>query len=217
MPPSRGIVREGYPFIAVALGVSLVLWIFVGPRMGLASLVLPVFVINFFRDPERTPVCDPSDESAVISPADGTIMDISEEIEETHYLRQRMRRICIFMNVFNVHVNRIPWAGTVKNVRYNPGKFLLGYAEKASLDNEQNGIVIEGRDGKEILFVQIAGLVARRIVCYLKGGETVRRGERFGLIRFGSRVDVYLPLGSDILVKKGMKVKGGMTPLAKLD
>lgn len=212
MPPSHWVAREGYPFIVIAVSLSVLLFYFVGIKTGAASLILPLFVINFFRDPERSP---PDREDAVVSPADGTVISIDEVDEKRYFLNRRVKRICIFMSVFNVHVNRVPVSGRVKEVRYHPGKFLIGYAEKASLDNEQNAIVIEAR-GREILFVQIAGFVARRIVCYLKGGEQVERGERFGLIRFGSRVDVYLPLDSEICVSLKEKVVAGETILARL-
>lgn len=215
MAPSWGIAREGYPFIAIAFLIAAAAWIG-GPWAGVPALALPAFVMNFFRDPERTP---PPGENLVVSPADGKVISVTE-VDEGRYLHRRMKRVCVFMNVFNVHVNRVPVSGRVKTIRYNPGKYLMGYAEKASLDNEQNAIVIEvaSRDtpGKEILFIQIAGLVARRIVCYLKGGETVECGERFGLIRFGSRVDVYLPPEADVLVKEGQTVKAGETAIGRL-
>ncbi|HSA58229.1 MAG TPA: phosphatidylserine decarboxylase family protein [bacterium] len=228
MRGGMGIAREGIPFILIALGLSAVVFILAGPVAGAVSLALPAFVVNFFRDPERTP---PPGEDLVVSPADGRVISVAE-VDEGRYLNRRMKRICVFMNVFNVHVNRVPISGCVETVRYNPGKFLMGYAEKASLDNEQNAIVIrvasrdtalatarEGSqksDGRDVLFVQIAGLVARRIVCYLKGGERVTRGERFGLIRFGSRVDVYLPPQAEVRVKTGDKVKAGQSVLGRL-
>jgi phosphatidylserine decarboxylase len=207
-----GIAREGIPFILLALALTAVAFLLAGPVAGAVSLLFPAFVTNFFRDPERTP---PAGEDLVVSPADGKVISVAE-VDEGRYLNRRMKRICVFMNVFNVHVNRVPVSGRVEAVRYNPGKFLMGYAEKASLDNEQNAIVIRRTDGGDVLFIQIAGLVARRIVCYLKGGERVARGERFGLIRFGSRVDVYLPPDTEIRVKVGEKVRAGESVLGKL-
>ncbi len=212
MRPSIGIAREGYPFIAIAFLIAAAVAWLAGPIAGAALLLLPAFVLNFFRDPERTP---PEGEDLVVSPADGKVISIAE-VDESRYLNRRMKRVCVFMNVFNVHVNRVPVSGCVKEVRYNPGKFLMGYAEKASLDNEQNAIVIQKPNGKDVLFIQIAGLIARRIVCYLKGGEAVSRGERFGLIRFGSRVDVYFPPEAEILVKEGQIVKAAETVLGRL-
>ncbi len=211
MPPSRFIAREGYPFVLVGFGIAVILWLFFGITAGLISLSLPLAIALFFRDPERVP---PEDESLVVSPADGRVLSI-EEFDDKRYLKRRVKRVCIFLSIFNVHVNRIPWSGRIKEVRYNPGKFLMGFAEKASLNNEQNAILLEGVRGREVLFIQIAGFIARRIVCYLKGGEQVRRGERFGLIRFGSRMDLYLPIDSEILVKEGQKVKGGESSLAR--
>lgn len=212
MPRSHGIAREGYPFLLGALMISLAAFLFGGAVAGGVSLVLPLFVANFFRDPNRVV---PEGEDLVVSPADGKVISIGE-VEEERYLNRRLRRVCIFMSVTNVHVNRVPASGRIKAVRYHPGKFLIGFAEKASLDNEQNAVIIEQQSGREILFVQIAGFVARRIVCYLTGGEKVARGERFGLIRFGSRVDVYLPLDVEILVREGQKVKAGETVLGKM-
>lgn len=213
MPPTRLIAREGIPFVLIAVCLSALAIYFAGFKFGVISLGLPLFVLNFFRNPERSPL---GGEDLLVSPADGTVLSVTELEEKRYFNNRRMKRICIFMSVINVHVNRIPLSGRIKSVTYNPGKFLIGFAEKASLDNEQNAIVIEGERGREVLFVQIAGFIARRIVCYLKGGEEVQRGERFGLIRFGSRVDVYLPLDSEILVKKGDKVRAGESPLARL-
>lgn len=211
MPASHGIAREGYPFLIAALVISTVAFLFGGPVAGSVSAVIPLFVANFFRDPERT---TPEGGDLVVSPADGKVLSIGE-VEEGRYLNRRMKRICIFMSVTNVHVNRVPVSGRVKGVRYNPGKFLIGFAEKASLDNEQNAVIIDHPSGREVLFVQIAGFVARRIVCYLTGGEQVVTGERFGLIRFGSRVDVYLPLESEVLVHQGQRVRAGETVLGR--
>ena len=212
MPASHGMAREGYPFLLAALFITAAAFLFGGPIAGGISVVIPAFVANFFRDPNRT---TPEGAGLVVSPADGKVLSIGE-VDETRYLNRRLKRICIFMSVTNVHVNRIPVSGRVKGVRYNPGKFLIGFAEKASLDNEQNAVIIERSPGSEVLFVQIAGFVARRIVCYLTGGEQVATGERFGLIRFGSRVDVYLPLEADVLVQKGQRVTAGETVLGRL-
>ncbi len=213
MPASMGIAREGYPFLLIALVISSVIIWLVGFKWGGVSLVIPAFVGNFFRDPERSPE---GDDLTVVSPADGTVLSIEEVVEKRYFNNRRMKRICIFMSVVNVHINRVPLTGKIKRVIYNPGSFLIGYAEKASLDNEQNAIIMEGPKGHEVAFVQIAGYIARRIVCYVKGGEEVTRGERFGLIRFGSRVDVYLPLDADVLVSKGQKVSAGKTAISRL-
>jgi phosphatidylserine decarboxylase len=215
MPPCWPIAKEGYLFLFIAIGITLALTFLLGKVVGIISLGLPIYVACFFRNPERK---IPAGEGFVISPADGRILSV-EDVEEGRYLHKRLRRVCIFMSLINVHINRMPMSGKVRSVHYNPGKFLIGFSEKASLDNEQNAIVMEsspvGGKVREILFVQIAGFIARRIVCYVTGGESVAKGERFGLIRFGSRVDVYLPLDCEILVKEGEKVKGGETVLGR--
>ena len=205
------IAREGIPFLLGAAGIALAVIVLVPSPAGLLSLAIPLYVAWFFRDPSRIP---PPDDRLVLSPADGRVISVAE-VEETRYLGEPRRRISIFMSLVDVHVNRIPVSGRVREVRYHPGRFLIGFAEKASLDNEQNAVVIEGFRGREVLFVQIAGFVARRIVCYLKGGEEVIRGEKFGLIRFGSRVDLYLPLECEVMVQVGQKVRGGETPLGR--
>jgi len=170
---------------------------------GYVALSLSLFVLFFFRDPERAV---PEGKGVVVSPADGRVIVI-KDIYEPDYLRQDVKQISIFLSVFNVHVNRVPVSGTVETVRYNPGKFLVASVDKASLDNEQTGMVIS--DGKyKVLVKQIAGLIARRIVCYAKTGDTVTAGERYGLIRFGSRVDIFLPKDTELLVKVGDRIKG---------
>ncbi len=201
---------EGVPFVVIAGIISLFFYV--------AGLIIPavifslvtLFVIWFFRNPERIA---PPGERNVISPADGKIIDINEG-EETRILKKRMLKISIFMNLFNVHVNRLPCTGKVVDILYNPGKFVSANLEKASLENEQNAVVLETQSGEKIIFIQIAGLIARRIVCRLREGQYVKRGERFGLIRFGSRVDVYLPVGTDVRVSLGDKVRAGESILA---
>ena len=188
------IVREGWPFIAAALAIFVITlmigsWFFILP----AAAIL-FFIILFFRNPER--VVSNGDD-IVVSPADGTVIYAAKG------------KISIFMSVFNVHVNRVPVNGVVRKIAYNKGRFLVASRDKASLDNEQNAIFIEDNRGRTVKFVQIAGFIARRIVCYLKEGDNVTRGERFGMIRFGSRVDVYLPAGANILVKNRQKVYAG--------
>lgn len=204
------IAREGYPFLASSLVIVLAAVVLTGP-IGWLLMVLPVFIAYFFRDPKRNP---PQDPTVVVAPGDGKVIAV-REVEEGRYLKRRMRRISIFLSIFDVHVNRVPCAGRVKGVFYQPGKFLIGFHEKASEQNEQNTILLEGRGGKELLFVQIAGWVARRIVCTLKAGDQVTPGERFGLIRFGSRVDLYLPPEFLVTVKVGDRVRGGETIMAR--
>lgn len=203
------IAREGYPFILVSLLPNAVVWFFGFEWLLFFFVPLTIFVIAFFRDPEREV---PEDKTAIVSPADGRVIKV-EKVHEQRILGRESLRICIFMNVFNVHVNRAPAAGKVLKVLYNPGKFFNASLDKASLMNEQNAVVLEAKNGKTIAFNQIAGLIARRIVCHAKPGMKLEKGERFGLIRFGSRVDVYLPAECRAAVKVGDKVSAGSSIL----
>ena len=206
------IAVEGIPFVVIA-GIITVLFYAAGLIIPAVLFTLvTLFVVWFFRNPERTV---PPGDNNVISPADGKIIDI-REVDETRILKKKMLKISIFMNLFNVHVNRSPCTGKVVDILYNPGKFVSANLDKASLENEQNAVVLETPAGEKIIFIQIAGLIARRIVCWLREGQYVKRGERFGLIRFGSRVDVYLPVGTDVSVSLGDKVKAGESILARM-
>ena len=197
------VAAEGWPFILPLAVITALLFMFGWKNTGYVALSLSLFVLFFFRDPERAV---PEGKGVVVSPADGKVIVI-KDIYEPDYLKQDVKQISIFLSVFNVHVNRVPVSGTVETVRYNPGKFLVASVDKASLDNEQTGMVIS--DGKnKVLVKQIAGLIARRIVCYAKTGDTVTAGERYGLIRFGSRVDIFLPKDTELLVKVGDRIKG---------
>ncbi len=197
------IAAEGWPFIIPLAIATVLLFLFGWKNIGIVVLVLTVFVVFFFRDPERT-VPDGSD--LVVSPADGKVIVIKDIYEPT-YLKQDVKQISIFLSVFNVHVNRSPISGTVELVQYNPGKFHVASVDKASLDNEQTAMIIT--QGKhKILVKQIAGLIARRIVCYAKPGDAIKTGERYGLIRFGSRVDIFLPKNAEIKVALGDRIKG---------
>ncbi|MBI2980766.1 MAG: phosphatidylserine decarboxylase family protein [Deltaproteobacteria bacterium] len=204
------IAKEGSVFIAAALVISLALSVILG-GYGVPALILPLYVAYFFRDPRRF---IPTGKNLILSPADGRILSVDEQ-EEGRYLKRKMKKVSLFMSPFDVHINRIPCSGRIKQVFYNHGKYLAAFKEKASLDNEQNAVLMETDRGSEILFVQIAGWLARRIVCYLKGGEQVTRGERYGLIRFGSRIDLYLPLDVEILVSVGERAKGGETIIGR--
>jgi phosphatidylserine decarboxylase len=212
MNENTPIAIEGLPFAIPLLILSVALWIFGVRYPACFFTILSIFVLWFFRDPERVA---PQDLSAVISPADGRII-VAEEINEDKYLKEKALKISVFMNVFNVHVNRVPYSGKVQDVIYNKGKFISANMDKASMDNEQNAVILDIGSGKRIMFVQIAGLIARRIVCYLKPGDTVEKGKRMGLIRFGSRVDVYLPARSTLNVRIGDKVVAGETVLGYL-
>lgn len=212
MNENTPIAIEGLPFAIPLLILSVALWVFGMRYPACFFTILTIFVLWFFRNPERVA---PQDLSAVISPADGRII-VAEEINEDRYLKKKALKISVFMNVFNVHVNRVPYSGKVQDVIYNKGKFISANMDKASMDNEQNAVILDIGSGKRIMFVQIAGLIARRIVCYLKPGDTVEKGKRMGLIRFGSRVDVYLPAGSTLNVRIGDKVVAGETVLGYL-
>jgi len=212
------IAREGYPFIAYSAGLS-VLLVLAAVKLSSGVLAVPaaiavlltVFVISFFRNPERTPG---GDANSVIAPADGTVI-VVERVSETP-LGVEALKISIFMSVFNVHVNRAPLDGRVVSIDYQQGKFLDARDGRASSENERNGVVLETSSGVRIAFVQIAGLIARRIICYPKVGDVLTRGSRYGLIRFGSRVDVYLPVGVAPLVKLGDTTRSGETVLGRL-
>jgi phosphatidylserine decarboxylase len=212
------IAREGYPFIAYSVGLTALLGLsalklqsLVLAAPALISLLLTLFVVSFFRNPERTP---PGDENSVVAPADGTVI-VVERVAETP-LGVEALKISIFMSVFNVHVNRSPLDGTVVDITYHPGRFLDARDGRASSENERNSVVLQTAGGVKIAFVQIAGLIARRIICYPKVGDSLIRGTRYGLIRFGSRVDVYLPVDVEPLVKLGDTTTAGETLLGRL-
>lgn len=212
------IAREGYPFIACSIGLTALLalssWKLHSAVLAVPAAIfflLTLFVISFFRNPERTP---PGDENSVVAPADGTVI-VVERVPETP-LGSEALKISIFMSVFNVHVNRAPLSGTVVDIAYHPGRFLDARDGRASSENERNGIVLETGTGIRIAFVQIAGLIARRIICYPRVGDALERGKRYGLIRFGSRVDVYLPVAVEPLVKLGDTTVSGETVLGRL-
>jgi phosphatidylserine decarboxylase len=206
------IAREGYIFILISAFFTISAG-FTAPRwVALFFFLITAFIVWFFRNPERK---TPTDEMLVISPADGKVIKI-EDVEDHELAKGPFRKVCIFMNVFSVHVNRIPYSGHIETIRYYKGKFLTANLDKASSDNERNGLLIRMADGRVIGLIQIAGLVARRIVCWVNEGMMVKKGERFGLIRFGSRVDVLLPADATVLVKLGDKVRAGETPIGGL-
>jgi phosphatidylserine decarboxylase len=204
------IARQGFPFIALALVfVAFFLWLALPIGWGISAL-LTIFVVSFFRDPERT---SPPGET-ILAPADGRVLLIEEEASPQY--SGKAIKISIFMSVFNCHVNRLPVSGRIENILYRPGKFYAADKARASAENEQNALLIRADQGQEILVVQVAGLIARRIVCWVRTGDTVKRGERFGLIRFGSRVDLYLPLSTRLSIKRGDKVKAGLTVIGEI-
>ena len=206
--------REGYRFVAIFAAVTAVLFYLAEP-LGWIGVCLTVWCYYFFRDPPRvTPLRD----GLMISPADGVVSMIGPAVppEELGLGPAAMTRISVFMNVFNCHVNRLPISGTITKVAYRPGKFLNASLDKASVDNERNALAVRLPDGRDYAVVQIAGLVARRIVCDVKAGQTLRTGERFGMIRFGSRLDIYLPAGVQPLIALGQSTLAGETVLADL-
>lgn len=207
---------QGWLFIAIAAVANAVVFALAGWR-GLLVLPATLWVVAFFRDPERRP---PPGANQVLSPADGKLLAPTFAVPplELGLGPTERLRLSIFMNVFNVHVNRVPCDGTVTRLAYRPGKFFNAAFDKASEHNERMsiGLAVKGPGGAEqdLVFVQIAGLIARRISCELKEGQSVCRGDRFGIIRFGSRLDVYLPDGARLLAKEGQKVRAGETALA---
>lgn len=206
------IVTEGFPFIILSLVFTGFAAFFGVAWLTILLAALTIFIIAFFRNPERR---FQDEEKLVICPADGKVIRI-EEVDARDGMEGRLKKISIFMNVFNVHVNRAPYEGTIEKISYHPGKFLSANLDKASAENERNEVLIRTKDGRAIRTVQIAGLIARRIVCWTREGETIAKGERFGLIRFGSRVEVFLPADSRIVVRLNDKVRAGQTPLGYL-
>src|SRR5882762_2489885 len=204
---SGSMVKEGYYFGVPPLAMGGVCFILHWYIAGAVLVFLALFVFSFFRDPERV---IPTETGAVVSPGDGRVVVVTDE----EYAGRPGKRISIFLAVWNVHVNRSPAEGTITKMEYRPGKFLAAMRERASMENEQNVFTLS-TDAGEMVFKQIAGLIARRVVSWKKRGDRVLRGERIGLVRFGSRVDVWLPKDAEILVKLGQNVKGGASVLAR--
>lgn len=209
--PHPIIARECWPFLAIVAILALALQSFGLTFLSVLAWILFIFVLQFFRDPPRY---IPAQKNAVVSPADGRIVAV-ERVEDPYAQREALK-ISVFMNVFNVHSNRIPIGGEIKSVDYFPGLFVNADLDKASTQNERNAIVIHTESGATVTAVQVAGLIARRILCYVKPSETVEKGQRYGFIRFGSRVDVYLPTDSVPKVAIGDKVSASSTVLAEL-
>ena len=205
---------EGFKFAAISLSLSIILTT-VSQIISVIFFALTFFILWFFRDPKRN---KPQDSSLIISSADGKVCLIDEAYppQETPLKEEKMKRICVFMNVFNVHVNRSPVQGEVQNIIYKKGQFLNASLDKASEKNERNSLVIKTENGTQVVVVQIAGLIARRILSFISPADRLFQGERFGLIRFGSRVDIYLPLDAIEKCKVGDKVVAGESILATL-
>ncbi len=205
------IAAEGYPFVAVAGIVTLILVLLSWKIPALLALAVTLFIVCFFRNPHRI---SPAEKNALLAPADGIVTFLGSAQE--NHLGAEMMKISIFMSVFNVHINRVPCSGTVVDTFYIRGKFHDARDDRATYENEQSGIILETEQGEKIVIVQVAGLIARRIVSYPKKGDSLERGQRFGLIRFGSRVDVYLPKGADLRVAPGDRTVAGETILGLL-
>ena len=204
--------KEGYKFLAISIIATFIVLIF-SKLIGLVLILITIWVYYFFRDPDRISI---NDERYLVSPADGLVTDISERSgpEELRLENTTYTRVSIFMNVFNCHVNRIPTNGKVDEIYYKPGKFLNASLDKASEENERNYYkIISNKDNEEIIIVQIAGLIARRIVCEVEQGQDLKQGERIGMIRFGSRVDLYFK-NKNVLVKLGQNVVAGESLIA---
>jgi phosphatidylserine decarboxylase len=209
--PHPVIAREGWPFLAVSIAAALAVAWLAGWGWSAPLWIWTLFVLQFFRDPSR-PVS--GDAKSVLAPADGRIVAV--ETTQDPYLNREALKISVFMNVFNVHSNRSPVDGEVKGCWYHAGRFLNAALDKASLENERNAVWLRTAAGADVTSVQVAGLIARRILCYVKEGDALARGQRYGFIRFGSRVDVYLPPASRAAVTIGDKVFASTTVLAEL-
>ncbi len=200
--------REGIPFILITLGIFVISFLFASPFFWIPALLLNILVLNFFRDPPRR---YRGDQRAIIAPADGKVIEISTVPATADSPLAGMKKLSIFMNIFDVHVNRAPVGGQVVYVDYRPGKFFAANVPKASPENEQNWIGIKTEEGEEVVVVQIAGLIARRISCWVEKGSNVFRGQKIGIIRFGSRVDIYVGPEAWYVAEVGQRVKAGLT------
>jgi phosphatidylserine decarboxylase len=208
--PHPIIAREGWPFLAISLvlAIAVTAWCV---TWSIPLWIIFIFVLQFFRDPGRE---IPQEAGAVLSPCDGRVIKV--ERAQDPYGQREAILVSVFMNVFNVHSNRSPADGKVEKIQYFPGKFVNADLDKASTENERNAVVLKTTDGQTVTFVQVAGLIARRILCYINVGDALTRGQRYGFIRFGSRVDVYLPVTATVKVAIGDKVSATTTILAKL-
>lgn len=209
--PHPIIAREGWPFLAVATLLSVLVTVFAGWLWALPLWVITLFILQFFRDPPRS---IPSGENIVVSPADGRVVRVERVTDP--YLKRDALVVSVFMNVFNAHSNRSPVDGTIKKIWYYPGSFVNAALEKSSLENERNALWIKTRSGQDVTCVQVAGLVARRILCYVKAKDKLTKGQRYGFIRFGSRLDVYMPVSARVKVALGDKIKASRDVLAEL-
>jgi phosphatidylserine decarboxylase len=209
--PHPIVAREGWPYLAASVALALAIGRLAGWWWSVPVWLWVLFVLQFFRDPARAV---PGDRRTVVAPADGRIVAV--EKAEDPYLKRSSTKVSVFMNVFNVHSNRSPVDGEVRQAWYDAGRFVNAALDKASVENERNALWLRADAGQDVTCVQIAGLIARRILCYVKAGDRLKRGDRFGFIRFGSRVDLYLPLEARVRVELGQKVSAGSTVVAEL-
>jgi phosphatidylserine decarboxylase len=206
------VAREGYPFIIFIAFVTFIFALLEYDLIALITLFLTGFVVYFFRDPERI---SPDDEDVVVAPADGKII-LVEKIFDDRFVNEHVYKVSIFMSIFDVHVNRIPFAGEVEKIQYSSGSFYAANTDQGGLANENCGVILTTKKDFKYAVVQVAGLLARRIVCWVEKGDTINRGRRFGMIRFGSRVDLYLPQNIQLEVSSGQRVKAGETVIGYL-
>jgi phosphatidylserine decarboxylase len=205
------IAKEGYPVILAPAALAVVAFAAGWAEIGVVCGLLALGFLAFFRDPERVP---PPEDGVVVAPADGKVVSIAKVTGES-FFDQATTRLSIFLSPLDVHINRTPIDGKVERVQYSPGKFFAAYKQEASRDNEQNALRIGDSQGRKVGVVQVAGVLARRIVCRVKQGDMLARGQRFGLIMFGSRTDLYLPKSCELKVAEGERVKGGETIVAR--
>ncbi|MEW6289710.1 MAG: phosphatidylserine decarboxylase family protein [Thermodesulfobacteriota bacterium] len=206
------VAREGYPFVGFAAFATIIFALLGYDIIAFWAMLLTGFVLYFFRDPSRI---IPAAPDALVSPADGKVI-LVEKVFDDRFVNEQVYKVSIFMNVFNVHVNRVPFSGTVNAITYSPGRFYSADTERGALENEFCAVTMATEAGQRFAVVQVAGLIARRIVCWAEQGDALSRGQRFGLIRFGSRVDLYLPLETQLEITTGQKVKAGETVLGYL-
>ena len=207
------VAREGFPFIASGMVLTCLFFVFHLPLLGVLFCLLTLFTVYFFRDPARSTRIE---QKGVFAPADGKIVRVTPLENPAEGADERLLKVSVFMSLFDVHVNRIPVAGKISTVTYHPGRFLAANLDKASEQNERNTVTLLTDEGRKIVFVQVAGLIARRIACWVKQGDEVQTGQRFGLIRFGSRLDIYLPGASRVIAVPGQKVRAGETLIGYL-
>lgn len=204
------IAREGLPLIGLSLGLTILLFVLKLPILAVICFLFFLFFLFFFRNPKRTPI---NNDDVFISPADGKIVDLGD-VDEKEFINNRVKRVCIFMSPLDVHVNRAPCDGRIIKIQHIKGEFALAFKKDIDKENERNYVLIDN-GSERVLLVQVAGFLARRIISYVKEGDFVKKGEPFGMIAFGSRVDIYFPQQYETVVELGMKVKAGVTPLTK--